>query len=159
MPALESGNKPLLVPRNNEPTFAPDTALPALEELVQLLTSGGAGVQLQAAGRRAVAVPAAVIPLLQQLLGTLARGDGAVVVPVGRQLTSQQAADLLNISRQYLLQLLEGGALPYTRTGTHRRLQLEDVLAYKQRRDSERGRALDELAQMTQEDGGYPELE
>ena len=71
---------------------------------------------------------------------------------------TQQAADLLNISRQYLVRLLEEGRIPYTRTGKHRRLRIDDVVAYKQARDHERSESLDELARLSDELGGYDEL-
>jgi excisionase family DNA binding protein len=88
----------------------------------------------------------------------LARGDSLTIVPVGKELTTQQAADLLNVSRQYLVRLLGEGRIPYTRTGKHRRLRIEDVLTFKEQRDRERGAALDELTRMSQEIGGYDEL-
>lgn len=73
-------------------------------------------------------------------------------------MTTQQAADLLNVSRQYLVRLLEEGRIPFTRTGKHRRLRIEDVLAFKEHRDRERCAGLDELARMSEEVGGYDEL-
>jgi len=85
----------------------------------------------------------------------LARGDALTIVPVGAKMTTQQAADLLNVSRQYLVRLLDRGDLPHDRTGKHRRLKIEDVLAYKQKRDRERDDKLDELARLTDELGGY----
>jgi excisionase family DNA binding protein len=88
----------------------------------------------------------------------LARGDAITLIPVHQELTTQQAADLLNISRQYLVRLLEEGKIPYTRTGKHRRLRIDDVVAYKQARDRERGESLDELARLSNELGGYEEL-
>lgn len=78
-------------------------------------------------------------------------------VPVGAVMTTQQAADLLNVSRQYLVRLLDDGKLPYDRTGKHRRLKMEDVLAYKKQRDLERDNKLDEIAKLTEELGGYGE--
>jgi excisionase family DNA binding protein len=97
--------------------------------------------------------------LLARMAEVLARGDAVTIVPVGQELTTQQAADLLNVSRQYLIRLLDANALPFTRTGgKHRRLRIEDVLAYKAKRDHERREGLDELAALTQDMGGYPEL-
>ena len=77
------------------------------------------------------------------------------VVPVGRELTSQEAADLLNISRQYLLRLLDGGRIPYSRTGKRRRLRIEDVIAFRQTRDAERRAALRDLTRLTEQFDGY----
>lgn len=100
-------------------------------------------------------IPQAVVFGLARIAELLARGDALTIVPVGAVMTTQQAADLLNVSRQYLVRLLDDGKLPYDRTGKHRRLKIEDVLAYKQRRDLERDRKLDALAKLTEELGGY----
>jgi excisionase family DNA binding protein len=84
-------------------------------------------------------------------LDVLARGDGS-------ELTTQQAADILNVSHQYLIRLLDEGAVPSTQTGADRRIRVDDLLRYKQQRDRERAEALDELTQLSQEMGGYDEL-
>jgi excisionase family DNA binding protein len=105
-----------------------------------------------------IELPAPIFHILARVAEVLARGDAITVVPVHQELTTQQAADLLNISRQYLVRLLEEGKIPHTRTGKHRRLRIDDVLAYKQVRDRERSESLDELTRLSQELGGYEEL-
>ncbi len=102
-----------------------------------------------------IKLPAAVFYVLERVVEVMARGDSLTVVPVGKELTTQQAADLLNVSRQYLVRLLEEGRLAFRRTGKHRRLKIEDVLAFKARRDSERRAGMRELSQLTEEYGGY----
>lgn len=102
-----------------------------------------------------IAVPASVFYILERVAEVMARGDAVTVVPVGRELTTQQGADLLNVSRQYLVRLLDGGVLPFTKTGKHRRLRIEDVLTFKEKRDAERKAALRDLSHLTEEDGGY----
>ncbi len=102
-----------------------------------------------------IAVPESVFYVLERVTEVLARGDAITVVPVGKELTTQQAADLLNVSRQYLVRLLEGKKIPFTKTGKHRRLRIEDVLAFKERRDGERRKGLAELTRLTEEFGGY----
>ncbi len=81
------------------------------------------------------------------------------MVPTGKELTTQQAADLLNVSRQYLVRLLDAGRLPYTKTRKHRRVRIEDVLAFKEERDVERKSALDTLTELSEDVEGYSELE
>lgn len=103
-------------------------------------------------------IPEAVFHVLERVVEVLARGDAVTVVPVGKELTTQQAAHLLNVSRQYLVRLLDEGRIPFTRTGSHRRLRIEDVLAFKEKRDAERHTALDELTSISEELGGYDEL-
>jgi excisionase family DNA binding protein len=91
-------------------------------------------------------------------MATAARGDSITVVPTGKELTTQQAGDLLNVSRQHLARLLDGGQLPFTKTGKHRRVRIEDVLVFKETRDSDRKSALDALTELSEEVGGYEEL-
>jgi excisionase family DNA binding protein len=74
-----------------------------------------------------------------------------------RELTTQQAADLLNVSRPHLGKLLEQGDIPFTKAGTHRRIALGDVMAYKQRRDADRRKALTEVTHMGEDLGLYDE--
>lgn len=100
-----------------------------------------------------VELPAELVPLLVEVLGQIANGNGVRVVPVHAELTTQQAADLLNTSRPYLIKLLEGGTIPFHLTGTHRRVKLGDLLAYKRVRDAERRVILDELTSEAQELG------
>jgi excisionase family DNA binding protein len=108
-------------------------------------------------GEEAV-LPATVVSALEQVVEVLARGEAVTVVPVAQELTTQEAADMLNVSRQYLVRLVEEGDIPCTKTGTHRRLRVDDVLAYKRRRDRQRKKTLDKLEQLSQEYGGYDEL-
>lgn len=102
-----------------------------------------------------IALPESVFLVLERVVEVMARGDSITVVPVGREVTSQQAANLLNVSRQYLVRLLDEGRIPFRRTGKHRRLRIEDVLAFKETRDESRRAGLQELSRMTQELGGY----
>ncbi|MGH7284915.1 MAG: helix-turn-helix domain-containing protein [Polyangiaceae bacterium] len=102
-----------------------------------------------------LAIPASVFYVLERVAEVMARGDSITVVPVGKELTTQQAADLLNVSRQYLVRLLDEKQLPFTKTGKHRRLRIEDVLSFKENRDRNRRAGMRELSQLTQEFGGY----
>lgn len=105
-----------------------------------------------------IVIPEAMFQAFELVAGVLARGDAVTVLPVATELTAQQAADILNVPRQYLVRLLEQQTLPSTQMGEHRRVRVDDLLRYKQQRDRERGEALDELTQLSQDIGGYDEL-
>jgi excisionase family DNA binding protein len=107
-------------------------------------------------GSTDVALPAEVVPLLVEILGQMANGNGVRVVPLHAQLTTGQAAELLNVSERYLVGLVETGALPSHEVGAQRRVKLGDLLAYKRVRDAERADALREMAEEAQRLGlGY----
>ena len=106
----------------------------------------------------AFAIPESLFYVLERVAEVMARGDSITIVPVGKEMTTQQAADVLNVSRQYLVRLLDEGRIPFTKTGRHRRVRVEDVLAFKEQRDRERKAGLDELAELSGKFGGYDEL-
>jgi excisionase family DNA binding protein len=128
--------------------------------LEQHLPTRPAGVQLRLVEdgqeTEVVTVPAIALTLLLQLLKELARGHAVALLPLHTELTTQQAAEVLNVSRPFLVQLLEDGQISYRKVKTHRRVQLRDVLAYKTRTDADRRTALDELTAEAQRLGlGY----
>ena len=87
----------------------------------------------------------AMSDLFLELLRHIGSGDAVTLVPIQQMLTTQQAADLLNMSRPYLIKLIEKGDIPHSMVGRHRRLKAEDVFAYKTARDKIRSKAMDEL--------------
>ena len=97
---------------------------------------------------RTVTLLPALTESLLQVLQLISSGHGFYMIPVKAQLTTQQAADLLNVSRPYLVKLLENGTIPFTMTGRHRRVRADDIFAYKEMRDAERSEALGALARM-----------
>ena len=98
-----------------------------------------------------VELPTSALRLLADILGQLADGHAVKVVPLHAELTTQEAADLINVSRPHLVKLLEDGALPFHKTGKHRRVRLVDLMQFKARRDQDSERAMDELAAQAQE--------
>ena len=101
----------------------------------------------------ALVVPRAVAVLMAQVLGFLANGQGVQLMPDNAMLTTQQAADALNVSRPYLIKLLEQDAIPYKMVGTHRRIAFKDLLAYKRNDDLRHRKVLEELAGLGEEIG------
>lgn len=100
-------------------------------------------------------LPGSVAGLLAQVVHELAHGHAVSITPIRAELTTQQAADLLNVSRPFLIKLLETGEIPFHRVGSHRRVRSQDVLAYRRRRDQERRLALAEMLREAQEAGLY----
>jgi excisionase family DNA binding protein len=100
-----------------------------------------------------VKLPAAAVHLLVRILEEMGRGNAVTVIPVHAELTTQQAADMLNISRPSLIQLLDDGKIAYRRVGTHRRVRFEALMKYKRQADAARRAALAELAAYDQELG------
>lgn len=98
-----------------------------------------------------IAIPTAALQLLEHILTEMAQGNAVTILPMHAEPTTQQAAELMNVSRPYLVRLLEKGTLPFYKVGTHQRLYLKDVLAYKQRVDNARHEVLDELVTQAQE--------
>lgn len=88
----------------------------------------------------------AVTQLLLDLLRHIGRGDAVTLMPVSQMLTTQQAADLLNVSRPHLVKLVDNDIIPHTMVGRHRRIRANDLFDYKRKRDLARSEALDELA-------------
>lgn len=99
----------------------------------------------------AVQLPPAVTRLVIELLRSIGKGEAVALVPFGEELSTQEAADLLKVSRPFLVKLIESGEIPYHKVGTHRRIQAEDLFAFKRRRDRERDDALGKLARLGQE--------
>jgi excisionase family DNA binding protein len=104
-----------------------------------------------------IPLPDPLYRVLEQVVPLLAADMAVSIVPVGHLLTTQEAADLLNVSRPHLIKLLEEGAINFERVGTHRRIRFEDLMEYKHKRDKERRKTLKKLTQMAQEAGLYDE--
>ena len=146
----------------NEPIALPPEKLPLAQRIHRQLETAA---DVRSAKRRApllvlpngdqVELPEEAAALLRDLFAALADGEAVSVVPLHRELSTQEAADLLNISRQGLVNLLEAGKLPFHKHNKHRRIRAADLLRYKRRRDEERAEALRELTQLSEESGDY----
>lgn len=103
-----------------------------------------------------IELPTSALRLLVDILGELAIGNAVKVVPIHAELTTQEAADLLSVSRPHLVKLLEEGELPFHKTGRHRRVLFSNLMAFKERRDQASQAAMEALALQAQELGmGY----
>ena len=103
-----------------------------------------------------IELPPGAVSLLMDILAAMAAGRGITLIPENAELTTVQAADVLNVSRPFLIKLLEEKALPCRKVGAHRRIRMEDVMAYKARIDADREAVLDQLvAEAQEQDMGY----
>jgi excisionase family DNA binding protein len=141
-------------PTPKESAVARDTS----ERLNQFMAKGGSEVKLVLEGRtlEGMALPPSVVRILIESLSEIGKGNAVRLVPQHAELTTQEAAELLNLSRPYVVRLLDEGKIPSHKVGTHRRVRLDDVLAYKQESDADRLDALKNLVAEAQElDMGY----
>jgi excisionase family DNA binding protein len=103
-----------------------------------------------------VELPAAVLRPMIEILTAFAQGQPTMILPMKARLTTQEAADLLQVSRPHLIKLLEKGELRFDKVGSHRRIEFSELIRYKRQRDQQRDTALDELADIAQKHGmGY----
>lgn len=117
------------------------------EDLIRVLGEVG--------GDDALVIPRPTVIMLAQVLDLLANGQGVQIIPKNAELTTQQAADLLNVSRPYVIGLLESGQIPFRKVGRHRRVTFEALMEYKRKDDRQRRAAADKLADLSQELGLY----
>jgi excisionase family DNA binding protein len=99
----------------------------------------------------ALVIPRATAVMFAQILDLLAQGSGVQIFPKEVELSTQHAADMLNVSRPYLIGLLEDGQIPFRKVGRHRRIRLEDLMDYKRRDDLSRRVAADKLAELSED--------
>lgn len=143
------------VVKESEPIFAPNSDATIMKQLDEELAQNQGVAKLVTPQGSEIRLPYSILKVLMEVVHEMARGNAVRVMPIHAELTTQQAAELLNVSRPFLVSLLEQGEIKYRKVGTHRRILLEDLLVYKDRRDRERLSALDELAKEDQRLGLY----
>ena len=102
-----------------------------------------------------IELPTSAMTMLMEILGELAAGNAVQIVPVHAELTTQEAANILNVSRPHMVKLLEKGNLPFHKIGRHRRVLFADLMEYKKRRENESLNAMQALADQAQDTGMY----
>jgi excisionase family DNA binding protein len=144
----------------NHPPLSSKETKRAKEASAKLLQFpvGNSSISLQLMsddGPERVDLPAGFEAILRDLLQTVAEGHGVTVIPLQADLTTNQAADILNVSRPYLIKLLDAGEIPHHKVGRHRRIRSEDVLIHKRKLRRDREAFLDRLVAESQELGLY----
>jgi excisionase family DNA binding protein len=133
---------------------AANVALGSVKSYLSAHPSGPGMVRVEVEeGDGELLLPRAAVELFAQILAFMAAGRGVSVVPADAELTTQQAADLLNVSRPYLIGLLDADAIEYRKVGSHRRIKASSLLEYMRDDDRRRRLAADELTALTQEMG------
>jgi excisionase family DNA binding protein len=138
------------LPSESESALAKETSRILASQIAE---SGPLEFRLMGNSGETVGLPAAAVRVLMRVLEEMAQGNAITIIPVHAELTTQEAADLLDISRPSLIQLLDEGKIDFRKVGTHRRVRFQSLLAYKRKADADRRAALAELAAYDQELG------
>lgn len=126
----------------------------ALERITEKHKSQSDAIEIGVEGETDhVKIPASAFKFLSNILDLMAQGKAVSIIPSDTEVTTQQAADMLNVSRPHVVKLLEEGELPFHKVGTHRRIMLQDLEGYRERMEKEREEALTELTRQSQELG------
>lgn len=128
------------------------SAFEAVQLLAQSMTETGVRIPISRNGESTqLQIPTALADLVLELLMHVSNGETVTLVPYGSELTTQEAANLLNVSRPFLIKLIDANKLKHHKVGRHRRIKASDLMAFKEDRDRERERGLEELTRIAQE--------
>ena len=133
------------------PISAGENEQPILRKIDSILENSNRSPMLIGPDGEQIPLPASLFQLLKRTVSHLSRGQAVTIIPINKEVTTQEAADILNVSRPYLIKMLEEEKIPYITVGAHRRVPLHSLLEYKERRDEERLEAIREIAQMSQD--------
>lgn len=143
---------------NRGPVRANDDELAQLRELARVIheyPAGARGPAVLMDDDVRIEIPPKLFAILYEATEVLLQGGAVAIVPYHHEMTTQEAADYLNVSRPYLIKILEEGAIPFHYVGTHRRVRLSDLEAYQEGRDTQRRAMLDEMTREAFEIGLY----
>jgi excisionase family DNA binding protein len=125
----------------------------ALRDLLATAAESEGVTRVTGPNGETIDLPAPAFEALQAVAQAMASGQTITLIPHDQELTTQQAAEILHVSRPHLVKLLERGDLPFHKVGTHRRVRMQDLIAYRGIRAEERRRQLDELTRLSDELG------
>lgn len=138
-----------------ESVLIPEQKQEAIAKLDQILSLESAQPKLVGSNGEEILIPESIYNILRQIVHAMASGKAISLVPHNQELTTQEAADILNVSRPFMVKLLDQGEIPCVKVGKHRRIRLDDLTFYKEHRDKKRRKHLDRLIEMSEEAGLY----
>ena len=154
---MEAIMNPTTTDESRTPIAAPEAEAAAVVQLRDFMASKAVGERHHASLRspdgHQLEIPNSIYRVLVAAVAAMAQGNAVAIVPVHHELTTQQAAELLGVSRPHLVKLVDGGEIPHHKTGSHRRIYFEDLMRYRDARDAQRAAALRELTRKSAEYG------
>jgi excisionase family DNA binding protein len=154
---MEAIMKPSPADESRTPIAAPQAEAAAVVQLRDFMASKAVGERHHASLRspdgHQLEIPNSIYRVLAAAVAAMAQGNAVSIVPVHHELTTQQAAELLGVSRPHLVKLVDAGEIPHHKTGSHRRIYFEDLMRYRDVRDAQRTEALRELTRKSAEYG------
>ena len=154
---MEAIMNPTTTDESRTPIAAPEAEAAAVVQLRDFMAAKPAGERHHASLRspdgHQLEIPNSIYRVLVAAVAAMAQGNAVSIVPVHHELTTQQAAELLGVSRAHLVKLVDAGEIPHHKTGSHRRIYFEDLMRYRDARDAQRAAALRELTRKSAEYG------